>query len=343
MSIIYRFFKKYFLFIGIVLIVIVLAFSLYFLKIDKNVASAIGSLALLFILIFLTSVFIRNSREELKKTVTAEAREKTALIMALEEAKSKLKKYTFLKLNKQLISSIRQYLVFFSNYVNDSKKVDITMHASEVEGGLDIGFDFPETTTKEELQTWLDEYLGFLTADIDNLQVNVVEEVTNSETDFLILDLKSQIRHLIRSLKSAELRHDDLKIEHDFLKDFSMLMMSKSGQLFNNTHIEKQINNTAKAQFIGNKIENSKINISEIDDKIVKLIKDLSKNNKQEKKLLAQIETLKSETSTDKEKEKSGSLLRKFLETCNSETAKEIIKTIAEKGEGWVQYITGIF
>ena len=59
------------------------------------------------------------------------------------------------------------------------------------------------------------------------------------EFDHLLLDLKYQVKHLKRSLKSAILRYDDLKIEHDFLKDLTKVMMSKSEKLFGNTLPEK--------------------------------------------------------------------------------------------------------
>ncbi|MBC8754620.1 hypothetical protein H2O64_08035 [Kordia sp. YSTF-M3] len=265
-----------------------------------------------------------------------------------EDAESKLKKYTFLKLDKHLISSISQYLVFFSNYVKDSKKVNITMHASEVEGGLDIAFDFPETTTREELQIWLDEYLGFLTTDKENFQVNTVAEVTNEKADVLILKLKSQVQHFKHSLDILKLENNLLKSHNEQISDITKLLASKGNQLFvaaaeNSTVIKEQRNTTDKTQFIGNLINNSNIHISEIDDRIVDLIKEFSKNNKEEKKLLSNLETLQSDKSSEKEKKKSGSLIRKFLETCNTEVAKEIIQTIAEKGEGWVQYIAGMF
>ncbi|EDP96287.1 hypothetical protein U8527_09255 [Kordia algicida OT-1] len=270
------------------------------------------------------------------------------LIIAKNIAESKLKQYTFLKLDKHLISSIRQYLVFFSNYVKDSKKVEIIMHASEVEGGLDIAFDFPETTTKEELQTWLNEYLGFLKTDKNNLQVNAVDDVTDKEADVLILKLKNQIQHFKHSLDILQVENNLLKSQNEQITDITKLLASKSDQFFipignNNSIVKEQSNTTDKTQFIGSSFHKSEINISEIDDKIVDLIKTLSKNTKQEKKLLSNLETLKSETASEKEKKKSGSMIRKFLETCNTEVAKEVIQTISENGEGWIQYIGTLF
>lgn len=149
-----------------------------------------------------------------------------------DEISSKLKQYTFLKLDKHLISSIRQYLVFFSNYVKDSKKVDITMHASEVEGGLDIAFDFPETTTKEELQTWLDEYLGFLTTDKDNFQLNTVDEVSHEEADILILRLRNQVQSFRHSIDILKLENKLLKSQNEQIMDITKLLASKGNQFF---------------------------------------------------------------------------------------------------------------
>ncbi|QHI35908.1 hypothetical protein IMCC3317_12560 [Kordia antarctica] len=308
----------------------------------NKLTSILASLMLIIISLLTISLYRINQIKSITNNLLSE--ENSELQLAKDNIESKLKKYTFLKLDKQLISSIRQYLVFFSNYVNDSKKVDIIMHASEVEGGLDIAFDFPETTTKEELQIWLDEYLGFLTAEKDNFQVNTVAEVTNEKADILILKLKNQVQHFKHSLDILKVENNLLKSHNEQISDITKLIASKGNQLFvataeNSTIINEQSNTTDKTQFIGNSFNKSEINISEIDDRIVDLIKTFSKNSKKEKKLLAELATLKSETSSEKEKKKSGSLLRKFLETCNSETAKEIIQTIAEKGEGWVQYI----
>lgn len=218
------------------------------------------------------------------------------------------------------------------------------MHASEVEGGLNIAFDFPETTTKEELQTWLDEYLGFLTTEKDNFQVNTVKGVTIKEVDILTLKLKSQKQHFEHSLEILAMENRLLKSENEQKTDIIKLLASKSDQIFipignNNSLIKEQSNTSDKTQFIGNSFHKSEINISEIDDRIIELIKEFSKNNKEEKKLLSNLETLKSEKSSEKEKKKSGGMIRKFLETCNTEVAKQVIKTISENGEGWIQYI----
>jgi len=292
---------------------------------------------------FAIYLYFRNESSLIKFT-----RRFNKLIEENIELESKIKQYTFLKLDKHLISSIHQYLVFFSNYVKDSKKVDITMHASEVEGGLDIAFDFPESVTKEELQTWLDEYLGFLTTDKNELQVNTVAEVTEKEADILILKLKNQKQYFEHSLEILRMENRLLKSENEHKKDVIKLLASKSDQIFipigdNNSLIKEQTNTTDKPQFIGNTFQESNINISEINDTIIDLIKTYAENNKQQTQLLSNLKTLQSETASEKKKKKSGGMIRKFLETCNTEVAKKVIQTISKNGEGWVQYIIGLF
>lgn len=263
------------------------------------------------------------------------------------EAKLKLKKYTFIKIDSHFKTAINQYLAFFSNYIEDSKKVKIRMNVKDAEDGIYISFDVPENLDKVLFQNWFNEYLNHLNykKSTDEININTVKGVSKEETDLLILKLKSQINHYQRQLDILKIENVLLKNNSEFFKDTLKLLSSKSQQIFisnTNNEIDKQNNYSDQSQFIGSTFSNSEIKISNVDEKIINLIKNSTLEKKKQNELIDSIQTLKDDSISEKQKKKSGNLLRKFLETTVSESAKEVIRFAAENTETWLRHISNI-
>lgn len=316
-----------------------------YLEVDRNKTTFILCGIITFFLLSLLLLFLAKSQiSELKLKLEDTKAEKII-------AESKLKHYTFLKLDKNLVSSIHQYLIFFPNYVRSSKKINISMYISEEPDGLDISFEIPMSIKKNEFQVWLNEYLNFLIKDEKEFKIETVENISKIEKELLIFELKNKIKSYKQSIEAEKqkLQNKIVNIEKNengvdqSYKDLHKETLKAIQKMLDTFKNPTQINNFGGIQIINSKIENSTIQISEINDKIIGLIEKFADNSTQKTALLSNLETLKSETASEEEKKKSGGMIKEFLKSCSGETAKQIIKTIAENGEGWVQYITGLF
>lgn len=313
--------------------------------------TTIMSVVLITILSLLTLALYKNNNIRLKTNNMLFKKNKELLSekenaeIEAEEARKQLKKYTSIKIDKHLRTAISQYLSFFSSYVEQSKKVLITLNTRESEDGLDISFNIPENIDDLILQDWFEDYLNHLTSNEDMIEINTVESVTVEELDILILKLKQQINHYKRQIDILNIENSYLKDNTEYFKDVIKLLSSKSPQLFisaTNSKINEQNNFSNQSQFIGSTFNQGNFSISNIDEKIIDLIKESSISEIERKELINSVSIIKDESKSEREKKKSGGLIKKFLETTVSESAKELMKFIIENSDTWLKYISNI-
>ncbi|MCR8669271.1 hypothetical protein NO995_16405 [Aestuariibaculum sp. M13] len=320
-------------------------------KIDLSVLISFLSIILITILSLLTLSLYKNNNIRLE-TNNRLHQKNGELIIAKEkaeleatEANKQLKKYTLIKIDKHLKTAINQYLSFFSTFVEESKKVSIKMHTMDSEDGLQISFDIPEQLDKNTLQEWFDDYLKYLYSNKNEINVKTAAGVTTEETDILILKLKSQINHYKRQLDILKIENSYLQDNSEFIKDIVKLLSSKSNQIFissPNNQIHKQNNYSNQSQFIGSTINTDYFTISNIDEEIMNLIKESSIGISNQTELLNSIKITKDDSLPEEKRRKHGRLVRKFLETSVSESAKEILKFVIANSDSWLKYISNL-
>jgi len=313
--------------------------------------TTILSTMLITILSLLTLSLYKNNNIRLKSNNILH-KKNSELIIAVERAESKvryisnkLNKYTFLKLDDFVKNAVIQYLSYFSNFVSESRKTSIKLNIEEVEEGINISFDSSEEIDESTLSNWFDDYINYLYRKDEILTIETDESVSVDESDIIILKLKNQINNFNRQIDIAKIENNYLKDEVKYLRDITSLLSSKSNQIFisstnnNNESIHnKQDFYSNGSQFIGNTI-NESINISNVDEKLLALISNFSKNEKEKSILFDSFDKIKDDSTTNEEKKKSGSYIKKFLESASSETAKELINYITENASGWMKYI----
>lgn len=318
-------------------------------NLNTDELTLILSIALITILSLLTLSLYKNNNIRLKTNNMLHKKNDELIILKekaeleAREANKQLKKYTFIKIDKHLKTAISQYLSFFSSYVEESKKVEIKMHTKDSEDGLYISFDVPEGLDKATIQSWFDDYLNHLYKDKTEITINTVKGVSIEQSDILILKLKGQINHYQRQLDILKLENNYLKDNSDYFKDVITLLSSKSPQMFittSNNEVKEQNNYSNQSQFIGSTFNQGNFNISNIDEKIFDLIKDSTISENEQEELIKAVEIIKDVSNSEKDKKKSGSLIRKFLESAASESAKEVMQFIMENGESWLKYIS---
>ena len=90
-------------------------------------------------------------------------------------------------------------------------------------------------------------------------------------------------------------------------------------------------------QFADLIINSKESNLNETDSKFIKLIYENTESEEERKKLIKNLEIVKSPEKSDEEKSKSNKFLGKFLESSVGEAGKQIVKELIENGADYLQ------
>ncbi len=307
------------------------------------------STILITILSLLTLSLYKNNNIRLKSNNVLHKKNSELMIakekaeIAIKNISEKLNRYTFLKLDDFVKNAVIQYLSYFSSFVSESRKTSIKLNIEEVDEGINISFDSSDDIDELTLKDWFDDYIDFLYNKDEVITIDTDKSVTSDESDIIILKLKNQINNFNRQIDIAKVENSFLKDEVKYLRNVTNLLSAKSNQFFISSTNQDSVSNNQNyysngSQFIGNTI-NDAINISNVDERLLTLISDFSRNEKEKNQLYESFNKVKDNTTNEKEKKKSGSYIKKFLESVSSETAKELISYITENASGWMKYI----
>ena len=134
---------------------------------------------------------------------------------------------TTLYIPKEIATSYKQFLDFFSEYVLVAKGKDIQFDTFKRGESLEVQVNTNEETTIDKVGEYLEEYMGFAKQNIDNLKINIETNLSDNEFNILILDLKHQVTSLKHSLDLAQLKNNMLDKEVDYFKQLTMGFANK--------------------------------------------------------------------------------------------------------------------
>jgi len=132
-----------------------------------------------------------------------------------------------IKLPKELVLPIQQYLIFFKEYTRTAKGKEVNLNIVEVTNGIEISYSPTRQTDKEIIIKWFEEYIQILKDNIyeENPTIKKIEAANNvseNEIQILILKLENQISHLRNSLKIAELKNRLLEDKYNDIKQLAL-------------------------------------------------------------------------------------------------------------------------
>ncbi len=102
--------------------------------------------------------------------------------------------------------------------------------------------------------------------------------------------------------------------------------------------IQKQNIFGGNQQFADSIINESKI-LNEVDRKFLQLIHENAPSLEERNDLVESLENIKSIDSSKIDKEKSGGVLRKFMDSIATEGGKQLVRDIAENGADYLHFI----
>ena len=114
-----------------------------------------------------------------------------------------------------LRTAFHQYLIFFNDFVKKTKDTEINLSIKQIDEGLEITYS--SNLNKIKIQKFLDEYIGFIQQNVENIQPKFETEISKSEKEIFIVDLKSQVRHLTTQIEIKDVENRLLRENVDKL------------------------------------------------------------------------------------------------------------------------------
>lgn len=102
--------------------------------------------------------------------------------------------------HEQIHTAVKQYLIYFSDFVKSTKGEKIDLEVISEEENLDIRI--VKTKNFQNINTYLEEYCGFIKQNIDNINPKFEIDIVETKKDLLIVELRNQIRNLHSSLET---------------------------------------------------------------------------------------------------------------------------------------------
>lgn len=148
-------------------------------------------------------------------------------------------------------TALKQYLVFFSDFVLASKGVEIDFEVASYTEGLELKIKPESDQELSDIQSYLEEYISFTKNSIENINPHFTNKIDDDQKDLLIVDLKNQLRNMqstidIRSLENKMLVRESEKLYNLLVleKQFPqpLLIQSQSSSIaHSNNHNEIMI------------------------------------------------------------------------------------------------------
>lgn len=268
-----------------------------------------------------------------------------------------------LKLPKELTTSYKQFLDFFTDYVSIAKGIEIQFDTLKKDGSLEIYVKTNESIPINKVGEYLNEYLGFAKQNLEKLEVSIETKLNKNQFNSLVLDLKHQVTSFKHSLELtkhrlevAKEKVDDLSQEVDYFKQLTIEFAKKDNiihtqiiqggeQQFSNKikninkmKIENQNIYGGNQQFADLIINKSQI-LDDTDSDFLRLINENTNSIEDKKALIKNLEGVKSSDTSVADKKKSGGILKKFFDSVASEGGKKLVQEVIENGGEYLQYI----
>lgn len=112
-----------------------------------------------------------------------------------------------IKVDVKLRTMLKQYLIYFQEYVLNFKNENVSLEVESYDEGLIIKID--KENNINEMLKYFKEYIGFIKEkNLNQIELAVNPNIPDLKKELAIIDLKNQIRHLKSSLeiKSIEIK-----------------------------------------------------------------------------------------------------------------------------------------
>lgn len=117
----------------------------------------------------------------------------------------------------ELKTTFKQYLIYFGDFVKNTKGISIGFEIINVEEGLEIEVKTENNTDEEivEIEKYMQEYVAFIKTKVDDIKPLFEMELDANKRNFVVVELKSQIRNLQTQLDIKVAANESLKEDRE--------------------------------------------------------------------------------------------------------------------------------
>lgn len=119
-----------------------------------------------------------------------------------------------IKVDVKLRTILKQYLIYFQEYVFNFKNENVGLEVESYDEGLIIKID--KENNIDEVLKYFKEYIGFIKEkNLNQIELAVNSNISDLKKELAIIDLKNQIRHLKSNLeiKAVEVKYLNQSVE----------------------------------------------------------------------------------------------------------------------------------
>lgn len=122
----------------------------------------------------------------------------------------------------ELKLSLQQYILFFKEYIRNTKGYDTYFEVIKSNTGLRIDIKPREIDDFNLFNEWFNEYLDFIRKANSSIQIAIKGDISPKKIEIFTAEMKNQIRHLESQLEIANLKNRFLSDENSFLRNLSL-------------------------------------------------------------------------------------------------------------------------
>jgi Leucine-rich repeat (LRR) protein len=147
------------------------------------------------------------------------------IFFLIDETTNKTHSGFSFKIPKEMRIAVKQYLTYFTEYVEVSKGKKIKFEVKSTEDGVSV--EVEESDSIEELNGYFNEYLGFVKNNIDDLAPKIEVVIDDHRKDLFVLELKTQVQHF---KQQVEFKNFQLKYLETQLENVQNLLLAQSSR-----------------------------------------------------------------------------------------------------------------
>ena len=117
----------------------------------------------------------------------------------------------------ELKTTFKQYLTYFGDFVSNTKGKLIKFEIKDIDEGLEIEIKTENNTDEEieEVKGYMQEYVSFIKIKVNEISPDFEIQVDETKKDFVMLELRNQLRHLQSQVEIKIASNTALKEDRD--------------------------------------------------------------------------------------------------------------------------------
>ena len=111
-----------------------------------------------------------------------------------------------LNIPTELRTAFKQYLAYFNDYMMATRGADVGLEVRTIEDGLELEIRKSGGLNLDQIDDYLQEYLGFIKENLDKLEVEFEMPTDPTDQKITMVELRGHVRHLRQTVETRNVR-----------------------------------------------------------------------------------------------------------------------------------------